>query len=375
VALEPGAMSLQDMTVQAGRSDATGALRVKWKDRTDLALDVESRLIDLDPWLSRNRPPDAVKPTVGDWPVPLERLRALDASVRIRARRLTGPHADLNDVAVDGRLKDGLLELSGGFAEGSTRAELRFDARDRVAQAAARVSTDDLDLEALKFDVVGTASEGPRFSIRGALAGTGATSAALLRSSRGEVLATAGAGKIRQVASPYVVQDVTQSLLSVLLPGRKPKDYSDLECAAVRFDVADGVASSPDGIAVRFKRMDILGSGAVNLSTREILFGFRAVRRNWLSISPLDLAGDLAQIQGTLDQPKVGLDTEGVLVKGGVAWATLGISLLATDTLRQLGKAENPCAAIAAKGKTSSDPLDALIRRLPKLPSAPAKVP
>jgi hypothetical protein len=89
----------------------------------------------------------------------------------------------------------------------------------------------------------------------------------------------------------------------------------------------------------------------------------------------MDLASDFARISGTLDQPKVGLDTEGVLVKGGVAWATLGISLLATDTLRQLSKTENPCAAIAAKGKTASDPLDALIRGLPKLPSAPAKAP
>jgi hypothetical protein len=375
VSLEPGAVSLQSMTLQAGRSDATGALRVKWKDRTDVALDVESQLMDLGPWLHRNPQPDTSKPAVEDWPVPLEKLRALDASVRARARRLTGPHSDLNDVTVEGNLKNGLLELSGGFAEGSTRAELRFDARDSVPQAAARIATQDLDLEALKFEGFAPASEGPRLSLQAALAGTGATSAALLRSARGEVLATAGAGKARQVAAPYLVQDVLRSLLTVLLPGRKPKDYSDVECAAVRFDITDGVASSPDGIAIRFKRMDILGSGAVNLSSREILFGFRAVRRSWLSISPLDLASDFAQISGTLDQPKVGLDTEGLLVKGGVAWATLGISLLATDTLRQLGKAENPCAAIAAKGKTSSDPLDALIRGLPKLPSAPAKAP
>ncbi len=375
VNLEPGAVSLQGMTLRAGRSDATGTLRVKWKDRTDVALDVESQLIDFAPWTARNPPSETAGPVVEDWPVPLERLRALDASVRIRARRLTGLHADLNDVTVDSTLKNGLLELSGGFAEGGTRAELRFDARDSVPQAAARIATQDLDPEALKFEGFAPASEGPRLSLQAALAGTGATSAALLRSARGEVLATAGAGKVRQVAAPYLVQDVLRSLLTVLVPGRELKEYADLECAAMRFDIRDGVASSPDGIAFRFKRMDILGSGAVNLSSREILFGFRAVRRHWLNFSPLELAGDLAQIRGTLDQPKVGLDTEGLLVKGGVAWATLGISLLATDTLRQLGKAENPCAAIAAKGKTSSDPLDALIRGLPKLPSAPAKAP
>jgi hypothetical protein len=288
---------------------------------------------------------------------------------------LIGPHADLNDVTVNANLKEGLLELSGGFAEGGTRAELRFDARDSVAQAAARVSTQDLDPEALKFEGFGPTSEGPRISLRGALAGTGANPAALLRSARGEVLVSAGAGKVRQVAAPYLVQSVLRSLLTVLVPRRKLEDYADLECAALRFDITDGVASSPDGIAMRFKRMDILGSGAVNLSNREILFGFRAVRRQWLSISLLDLTSDFARISGTLDQPKVGLDTEGLLIKGGAAWATLGISLLATDTLRQLGRTQNPCAAIVAKGKTSSDPLDALLRGLPKRPSAPAKAP
>ncbi len=108
----------------------------------------------------------------------------------------------------------------------------------------------------------------------------------------------------------------------------------------------DGVASSPDGIALRFNRVDILGSGAINLTSREILFGFKAVRRQWFSLSVLDIAGEFATIEGTLDQPKVGLDTEGVLLKGGAAWATLGVSLLATNVLRRLGSAEDPCAAI-----------------------------
>jgi hypothetical protein len=375
VSLEPGAISLQSMTVQAGRSDATGELRAKWKDRTDVTLDVVSQHIELGPWTTPGPRSETVKPRVEGWPVPLERLRALDASVRIRARRLTGPHADLNDVTLTGSLKNGLLDLSGGFAEGSTRGELRFDARETVPRAAARVTTHDLDLEALKFEGFGPRSEGPRLSLQGALAGAGATSAALLGSARGEVLVSVGPGKVRPVVAPYLAQSVLRSLLTVLVPARKLEDYADLECAALRFQIKDGMASSPDGIALRFKRMDVLGGGAVHLSSREILFGFRAVRRHWLSISVLDLTADLARISGTFDQPKVGLDTEGLLIKGGAAWATLGLSLLATDTLRQLGRSKNPCAAITAKGKTSIDSLDVLMRAVPKLTSAPAKGP
>ena len=138
----------------------------------------------------------------------------------------------------------------------------------------------------------------------------------------------------------------------------------------------DGVASSPDGIALRFERVNIIGSGAVNLTTREILFGFKAVRRQRFSLSFLDIAGDFAKIEGTLDQPKVGLDTENVLLKGGAAWATLGVSLLATNSLRRLSASEDPCAAIVEKGRTASDPIDALTDSLKKslpLPGATKK--
>jgi len=131
------------------------------------------------------------------------------------------------------------------------------------------------------------------------------------------------------------------------------------------------VASSPDGIAIRFKRMDILGSGAVNLQTHEILFGFRAVRRQLFSFSPLELAGDFALIGGTWDAPKVGLDTQGLLIKGGAAWATAGISLLATDLMRKLQASQNPCARIVATGHTSAGPLDALIYDLAPFRSPP----
>lgn len=366
--LGPGELSLREMRLQAGRSDASGTLRVRWQERTEFVLDLESGLLDLAPWLDSNAPATAGQPAAMQRPLPLEQLRAFDASVAVRAARVIGSNLDVAEGMLEAKLDRGLLELAAGFAEGGTRAELRFDAREPEAQAAARISTRELDPEVLK--VGGVASGGPRFSGHLTLAATGTTPATLLRSARGELLFVVGAGKIRQVASPYVMQDVSRSLLAVLLPGRKPPDHSNLECAAGRFEIADSVARSPDGIAARFKPMDILGSGAVKVDTGEILFGFRAVRRRWLSISLLDLASGFARIEGTLAHPRVVLDTEGVLIRGGVAWATAGISLLATDFLSQLQRARDPCAQIAAKGRTATTPLNRLSRELSKMPAA-----
>ena len=186
----------------------------------------------------------------------------------------------------------------------------------------------------------------------------------MLQSASGEVLVSIGPGELGKANKPFMLQAVSADLLATLMPGEKPDDYARLECAAAHFDIADGVATSPDGIALRFKRVDILGSGAVNLATREILFGFKALRRKWLSFSLLDLAGDFASIGGTLDKPKVTLDTRGALFTGGAAWATGGLSLLATDFMRRATKSENPCQTIIEKGHTDADPYDALLRSL-----------
>jgi hypothetical protein len=169
---------------------------------------------------------------------------------------------------------------------------------------------------------------------------------------------------------------LTGNLLTVLVPGRKPQDFAQLQCAAARFTLANGVATSTDGIALRFKQMDILGGGAVNLSTGQIQFGYRAVRRNWLSFSAMGLASGLAVVGGTIDKPTVQLDPTGVLIHAAAAYATAGLSILGGHLWRKLEATADPCARIAAGASSMSDPLDQLTRSLPKVgsrPPAPAK--
>jgi len=229
----------------------------------------------------------------------------------------------------------------------------------------ARIETKDLALESLKPAAMASPREDwPRISATARFAGIGETPRQVFQSAKGVLLATTGPGRIATNKTPFALQAVSSDLLTTLTPGRKPEDYSYLECAAAHLDVANGVASSPDGIVLRFKRLDIFGSGAVNLVTREILFGFKAVQRQFLSFSVLDLAGDFASIGGTLDKPRVELDTGGVLFKGGAAWATAGLSLLATNFLRKLESTEDVCAAITERGRTAADPVDQFIRSL-----------
>ncbi|MBK7954796.1 MAG: hypothetical protein IPK02_13020 [Candidatus Accumulibacter sp.] len=54
--------------------------------------------------------------------------------------------------------------------------------------------------------------------------------------------------------------------------------------------------------------------GAANLKTSEILFGYRAVRRELFSLNLLSLTSGFAKVSGTIGHPTVSLDPGGLLI-------------------------------------------------------------
>ena len=381
-------IALDNLKLTAGDTDLAGSLRMNRENRLNLAADLSANLLDLKPWIPKS---DAKVETVEkvesskaaekvegatasdpgmDKPFNLEPMRKIDVALTFRARRVTSHQMDVDDLVVNTKLNKGLLDFSTSITEGETTFKGRVDGRTDVPALAVRLKTTKLNLDLLKPEGFSVSESTPKITANAQFAGAGATPRAIYNSAKGVAVISTGPGQIGTSGSPFLVQTVSTSLLEVLLPGRKPEDFNQLECAAARFEVKDGVANSPNGIAFRFKRMDILGSGAVNLATGKILFGFKAVRRHWFDFSILSVASDFASITGTVDKPRVGLDTQGALITGGAAWATAGLSLLATNFLRTLSSSEDPCTAILEKGRTASDPIDALMKSL-QLPNKP----
>ncbi|MDM0001884.1 AsmA family protein [Variovorax sp. J22P240] len=359
VTLGDGEVAVDDLSAQAGKSDAAGRLRIRWRDRPNLSADLTSKLIDTTQWAE----PTANETPVLDRPIRMPSLLSRDAQLRLRAERFLLHRYDLAKLQLDGTLANGLIEVSTTAAEGELRGDLRLDLRQDVPGVALRLSLKEVDAEAL-YTARAARSSGaatPLLSMSGQFAGAGTTPRNMLGAGRGEFLITAGAGTL-PINSGYGFERIAGNLLLALVPGRRAVDNTQLECAAARFTVADGVATSSDGIALRLTHLDILGGGAVNLRTGEILFGYRAVRRELFSFSLLGLTSGVARVTGTVSDPTFELDPSGMLLVGTAAWATAGASLLAGDLWRKLESTANPCARIAAGAQLSSDPLDVLMR-------------
>jgi hypothetical protein len=251
---------------------------------------------------------------------------------------------------------------------------LRFDVRPDVPGVALHLSLKEVEAKTLYAAAAAPSGAAtPRVSISSQFAGSGSTLRDMLATGQGELLLTAGAGEL-PIGATNGLERIAANLLPVLLPAARSAEQSQLECAAARFSIADGIATSSDGIALRLKHIDILGSGAANLRTSEILFGYRAVRRELFSFSLLGLTSGFAKVTGTIDNTTVSLDPGGLLLQGGAAWATAGLSLLAGDLWRKLESSTDPCTRIASGAHTMGDPLEALIRGLPSF-KRPGSVP
>lgn len=373
--LGDGEVAVDDLVAQAGKSDAEGRLRIRWRDRPALSADLTSRLIDATQW----EEPTPDETPLPDRPIRMPSLLSRDAQLRLRAERLLLHRYDLAQLQVDGTLTDGLIQVSTAAAEGELRGEMRLDLRQPVPAAALRLSLKNVNPEALYTPRVESSSGAgmpPLLSINAQLAGAGTSLRHMLTAGRGEFLLTAGAGTL-PVNAGYGFERVAGNLLLALVPGRRAADHAQLECAAARFTIADGVATSSDGVALRLKHLDILGGGAVNLKTSEILFGYRAVRRELFQFSLIGLTSGVAKVTGTISDPTVQLDPSGMLLVGTAAWATAGMSLLAGDLWRKLESTADPCARIAGGARLSSDPLEVLMRASPSvnLPSPDRSIP
>ena len=112
-------------------------------------------------------------------------------------------------------------------------------------------------------------------------------------------------------------------------------------------------ATTDKGIAAQTGKMNLIGSGVINLKTEELEIQIHPKAREGLGIGAGTLA-QLVRVGGTLAEPKPEPDPVGVLKTGasiGAAVFTSGLSLLAEGLFRHVTADKSPCVT-AQKAKS-----------------------
>jgi len=161
----------------------------------------------------------------------------------------------------------------------------------------------------------------------------------------GSILVKLDKGTLKGSKADMASSDIFMETYRKLNPSATGNEQTEIECGVVKFDIKDGIATTDKGIALATNKMNVIGSGEINLKTEALDIGVNPKAREGVGVSAAQLA-ELVRLKGTLANPEAGIDTKAAIMAGvsaGAAVATGGLSILAQGLFDKETADENPC--------------------------------
>jgi hypothetical protein len=281
-----------------------------------------------------------------DQPFPVGNLGIMDADLVLQVGKLVIDEQQISDLTLDVRLNNGRLSLKPfhfGLAGGNVEGEADLEAADKDFTAGLRLNARQVELGRLMH---GGGLSGGKSDLKIDLKGRGYSVRSLMASLTGEMVLSVGHGILQNKVVNWAAGDLMNQVLGALNPLAKQEATSQLTCAVARFSVRDGIATSRKGIGMRTDKVDVLGSGTVDLRTEGLDLGIRPRARQGVGLSLSSPLAGMTRLRGTFSNPSIGLDEEGAwraAATVGAATATGGLSILGELLIDKATKDEDPC--------------------------------
>jgi len=363
-------MSMQDFEMKVGESDLNGRLTMQFDQIPVVSIDLRSTLFDISGYSSAagfESDPAPVENTgklIPDMPLPLAFLRRFNANLNINAGELRSGAAKLLDVKLSGSLSSGALTVDNYSFEtvrgGTFHSSASLLPNDRGEA--------DMLITAVGENVVlGVLAKAereveklPLYDIETEMAASGATTGELAASLDGYFHMVGRDGLVPAGAMSFFTGDLISELVQGLNPFAKSDPYTRVECAVLAMNFDHGAASGDPALVVQTDKLHIFAKADIDLKTEALDINFRIVPRKGLGISLSGLFNPYIKLTGSLAEPALILDPEGVLVEGGVAVATAGLSILAKGLKDRYLSDRDPCGtALATAREAQAEKLEA----------------
>lgn len=372
---QDGVYNLSEFTARAGESHLTGLGQLNLRgERPMLNGSLLSDNLDLTQWLPEGKKKKAERLFSSD-PLPLKALRAVDANLKLDAKQVVTHDLVLQDLKAEIGLQSGLLKISpltARAAGGQIQALFELDARGKQGILRGELKASGVELGQFRQFKEKQVIQGGKTDAQIAATGKGDSIAAIMGSLNGTLLIKVGSGRMSNAAADLVGADLLYTAFQFINPLSASDRTSNLECGVIKFDIQNGMATSDKGIAMQTEKVNVLGSGAIDLKTEQIDIRVKPTPREGLGIN-LGALTDLMYIGGTLAEPKLATDAKGVLrtaVTAGAAVATGGLSVLAQGLFDKTTSDPQPCAT--ALGLKPPEPAKPAAKQKTAEPTAPA---
>jgi len=347
-------MSMEHFSLTFGESDISGDFSMRSGEIPSVRVDVRSKLFDIsdyaaEPEESSAPPPpiDKNRKVIPDTPLPLALLRSFDADIKVsidefRTRALVEKGLVVDAQVYEGALiikklsaitqRAGVLSVSGSLVPNQSdgaKLDLKANGDSLVMGFVAKTEE---DLQQL-----------PLFDLNAELTAEGATVRDLAGSLNGYIRLVGSEGRVPSGAFSLFTQDFVMEVFNAVNPFAKTDPYTNVECAAILVRFENGVVSGKPVLVQQTEKLRLFANTEIDLSTEKLDADFKMVPQKGLGISVSGLVNPYISITGTLGNPSLVLDPESVLIEGGVAVATAGLSILAKGIKGRFFSDKDPC--------------------------------
>jgi len=283
-----------------------------------------------------------------DDPLPVDGLRAADVDASLKLAKLITPTVMLDDASVTLKLENGRLSVSpvtASVAGSELSADLTLNVSGSVPTLAAKANAPNLDIGALLNEtgttdlVEGTA----KFAMQ--VEGSGQSVAAIMANLNGDTRLLMNEGRVRTQAFDTLVGGLS-AVMGTMFSGKA--EWTVLNCAASRFDIKQGVATSQI-MLVDTEYSTVIGEGDMNLGQESLN----------LKVTPQAKSATLnvavpVKVRGTFAEPSFAPDELATARRIGGLLGGLVFPPAALGALADMGTGDdNPCLKIASKGGQS----------------------
>ncbi len=286
---------------------------------------------------------------IDDEPLMLSGLRAADIGLDLEIDRLESGNFVFEEVAAQLVLEDGRLTVSpltAKVADGAVAAELDIDGAADMPVVELNLAGRQVEIGVFLDEFTGGHLFEGATDLDFSLAGTGGSTRAIATSLRGHMSAVMGEGRVEN----EYLKSLAGDLLTLIDPWAAGIDSDRINCIVLRFDVAEGTASS-EAVLLDAEGFTIGGGGTLGLGADRIDLTLdpRPKSEGLLSVAvPVKLSGQLSDPDYSTDV----VDAFGAIVAIVVGYATLPLTVLA-DAVAGPEEVSNACLAA---GAASDDP-------------------
>ena len=344
-----GVLTVDQLAAKLGDSDISGFMQLRNGDVPDFEIDVFSDSVVFAPLLEEVEFEYDPEPTfddgrlIPDISVPFGYMKAISASIDIDIGELQRDTLFMKDIEFDAYLRDGILEIPKAGFKARSGALLAKAKLEPVGESGSAM----VELVARDF-ALGMAQTNMDLAMTGdiniKLDSTGADLRTMLGNINGMIFVDTRGGRITN--NPLLNRlygDLLQEIVGTINPFRKTDPYIDFECVVIPLKFDDGLLTAAPNGFISTSKIHIALNPSINLKTEDLRLAARTTPRRALSISAGELVNPYAQVIGTLAAPRLAVDEKGILISGGAAIATGGLTVLARGIWDRLSRSGNPC--------------------------------